>query len=217
MTNVHTNRSDWTDERVDLLKKLWADGQSCSYIAMELGGVTRNAVIGKVHRLGLGGQHGPRNTANEARRRKAKVARAPRLTGGLRGGSRAQRIVALAEASGVKVAPPVANLPKRLPPEMGPEREAALAEQGRVALLAFEAPNGDTGVPIEELGRLHVDVTKGERRRCRWPFGEAVPYKFCGCDVDPLAPVPYCTPHLVASVRAVRYGRGAFQQIGDDA
>ena len=41
----------WTDERVELLKKLWSDGLSASQIAAELGGITRNAVIGKVHRL----------------------------------------------------------------------------------------------------------------------------------------------------------------------
>ena len=46
----------WTDERVELLKKLWSDGLSASQIAGELGGVTRNAVIGKVHRLGLSGR-----------------------------------------------------------------------------------------------------------------------------------------------------------------
>jgi GcrA cell cycle regulator len=46
----------WTDERVELLKKLWADGLSASQIANELGSVTRNAVIGKVHRLGLSGR-----------------------------------------------------------------------------------------------------------------------------------------------------------------
>jgi GcrA cell cycle regulator len=43
----------WTEERVELLKKLWADGLSASQIAGRLGEVTRNAVIGKVHRLGL--------------------------------------------------------------------------------------------------------------------------------------------------------------------
>ena len=43
----------WTDERVEVLKKMWGEGQSASVIAKELGGVTRNAVIGKVHRLGL--------------------------------------------------------------------------------------------------------------------------------------------------------------------
>ena len=46
----------WTDERVELLKKLWSDGLSASQIAAELGGITRNAVIGKVHRLGLSGR-----------------------------------------------------------------------------------------------------------------------------------------------------------------
>src|SRR5690554_7667093 len=49
----------WTDERVELLKKLWADGLSASQIAGRLGSVTRNAVIGKVHRLGLSGRATP--------------------------------------------------------------------------------------------------------------------------------------------------------------
>ena len=49
----------WTDERVEMLKKLWLDGLSASQIAKQLGGVTRNAVIGKVHRLGLSGRATP--------------------------------------------------------------------------------------------------------------------------------------------------------------
>ncbi|WP_438975221.1 GcrA family cell cycle regulator, partial [Roseicyclus sp.] len=48
----------WTDERVETLKKMWGEGQSASQIAKELGGVTRNAVIGKVHRLGLSNRTG---------------------------------------------------------------------------------------------------------------------------------------------------------------
>ena len=49
----------WTDERVEQLKSLWTDGLSASQIARVLGSVTRNAVIGKVHRLGLAGRAGP--------------------------------------------------------------------------------------------------------------------------------------------------------------
>lgn len=49
----------WTDDRVELLKQLWADGLSASQIANKMGGVTRNAVIGKVHRLGLSGRATP--------------------------------------------------------------------------------------------------------------------------------------------------------------
>lgn len=46
----------WTDERIEELRKLWADGLSASQIANTLGGVSRNAVIGKIHRLGLSGR-----------------------------------------------------------------------------------------------------------------------------------------------------------------
>ena len=50
----------WTDERIELLKNLWDSGQSASQIAKELGeGVTRNAVIGKAHRLGLKSRPSP--------------------------------------------------------------------------------------------------------------------------------------------------------------
>ncbi|MAK62984.1 MAG: GcrA cell cycle regulator [Ponticaulis sp.] len=49
----------WTEERVEQLKKLWTEGHSASQIATQLGGVTRNAVIGKVHRLGLSGRATP--------------------------------------------------------------------------------------------------------------------------------------------------------------
>ena len=55
----------WTDERVETLKKMWAEGQSASQIAKELGGVTRNAVIGKVHRLGLSNRVGPGTPAED--------------------------------------------------------------------------------------------------------------------------------------------------------
>lgn len=65
----------WTDDRVDVLRKLWADGLSASQIAAELGGVTRNAVIGKVHRLGLSGR--AKNTSTAASRQKRAANRTP--------------------------------------------------------------------------------------------------------------------------------------------
>jgi len=73
----------WTDERVDYLRKLWADGLSASQIAKELGGVTRNAVIGKVHRLGLSGRaKGPSQARMPGQKRAARSSsyapRAPR-------------------------------------------------------------------------------------------------------------------------------------------
>ena len=62
----------WTDERVELLKKLWTEGLSASQIAAELGGITRNAVIGKVHRLGLSGRaKSPSSTSPRPRKPRA--------------------------------------------------------------------------------------------------------------------------------------------------
>lgn len=56
----------WTDERVVTLKRLWLEGLSASQIQRQLGGVTRNAVIGKVHRLGLSGRATPSKPRQEA-------------------------------------------------------------------------------------------------------------------------------------------------------
>jgi GcrA cell cycle regulator len=72
----------WTEDRVGALKKLWLEGQSASQIAKQLGGgVTRNAVIGKVHRLGLSGRATPsqpaRATFRPARPRPAQPTQAP--------------------------------------------------------------------------------------------------------------------------------------------
>ncbi len=63
----------WTEERVELLTKLWAEGLSASQIARTLGEVTRNAVIGKVHRLGLSG----RATPSRAERPRVAIRRKP--------------------------------------------------------------------------------------------------------------------------------------------
>jgi GcrA cell cycle regulator len=65
----------WNDERVELLKKLWTDGLSASQIAAELGGVTRNAVIGKVHRLGLSGRAKSPTVSSAPRQRKTPAPR----------------------------------------------------------------------------------------------------------------------------------------------
>ncbi|WP_099867240.1 GcrA family cell cycle regulator [Pararhizobium haloflavum] len=66
---------NWTDERVEKLTKLWADGLSASQIAAQLGGVTRNAVIGKVHRLNLPGRAKSGGTAAPRAKRPAPAAR----------------------------------------------------------------------------------------------------------------------------------------------
>jgi len=69
----------WTEDRVEVLTKLWAEGLSASQIAKQLGGVTRNAVIGKVHRLGLSGRAKPSNPAKKKARKTVQRTRQPRV------------------------------------------------------------------------------------------------------------------------------------------
>jgi len=71
----------WTDDRVETLARLWKDGRSASQIARDLGGVTRNAVIGKVHRMGLTGRAAPHvpgaGRPDQRRERKGRISRRP--------------------------------------------------------------------------------------------------------------------------------------------
>jgi GcrA cell cycle regulator len=71
---------NWTDERVELLKKLWAEGLSASQIANQLGGVSRNAVIGKVHRLKLSGRG--RSSSSTPRPKKSTSGNGPTRSSG---------------------------------------------------------------------------------------------------------------------------------------
>ena len=69
MATIQTNllQSNWTEARVEQLKTLWAEGLSCSQIARKIGGVSRNACIGKLTRLGLTGSGNPARKGNPAR------------------------------------------------------------------------------------------------------------------------------------------------------
>lgn len=111
----------WTDERVETLKKLWQDGLSASQIAKQLGGVTRNAVIGKVHRLGLSGRATPSKPARPA-------FKAPRQ----------QRPAAAAPSAPRKIAEPVAVQP------VEPAPPAPVAAQPSPARYVEEAPGTAT-------------------------------------------------------------------------
>jgi GcrA cell cycle regulator len=69
----------WTKERVELLQKLWLEDSSASLIAAELGGISRSAVMGKIHRMGLCGRGQPASTAKQERKAQAAGQREFRL------------------------------------------------------------------------------------------------------------------------------------------
>lgn len=99
-----THKAGWSQERIDKLKELWSQGISCSLIASQLGGVTRNGVIGKVHRLGLSG----RKTIDKEPRQPRKRVLRPR------GAHRDNpwHFVALRQPATPPPAPPASDVPR---------------------------------------------------------------------------------------------------------
>ena len=158
---------NWTDERVELLKKLWAEGLSASQIAAQLGGVSRNAVIGKVHRLKLSGRG--RATAAPTRQKKA----APQ---GVTAGKSASR---------------PASAARHVTSSIG---ATALQVQfeAEPALRTYTRPETENVVvPISR----HLHLVELTERTCKWPNGDPLSEDFHFCGNDAAESGPYCKYH----------------------
>ncbi|MBR0557224.1 GcrA cell cycle regulator [Ciceribacter sp. L1K23] len=158
---------NWTDERVERLKKLWAEGLSASQIAAQLGGVSRNAVIGKVHRLNLPGRVKAGGTSSVARATKRPAAPQRSQTFNPR---------------------PVAARPAARPANALVSKDGAEFEG--VEETRF-SPANDVIVPISKK----LILTELTERTCKWPIGDPTKddFHFCGCEA--LDASPYCSYH----------------------
>lgn len=129
----------WTEDRVELLKKLWMEGLSASQIANRMGGVTRNAVIGKVHRLGLSGRV-TTSRVSRSRPRKPRMPTHPARTGMFR------------SAGNTALKADIAPKPDYAPePEPAPIPELPVPPGERVTVLTLNDstcrwPIGDPGL-----------------------------------------------------------------------
>jgi GcrA cell cycle regulator len=155
--NMMDAGATWTDERVELLKKLWTDGLSASQIAAELGNVTRNAVIGKVHRLGLSGRAKDKAASAASQQRPRKAARAP---------SAPAPIAPQAHSNNVVVAP-IPLQPVMEPTEVIIEDDMAVPMSERVTIMDLR----------ESMCRWPMgDPTKPEFRFCGARSITGLPY-----------------------------------------
>ncbi len=169
----------WTDERVEQLRKLWLDGKSASQIAAELAnGITRNAVIGKVHRLGLSGRvKSPGQPA--PRPRPARTQSSSHSGGGsgmgvTLGAAAAQRSQAATRPS--------------MPMTRG---ATALAYSPRADVEPVLRPVEEVVIPMSE----RVTIMELKESMCRWPLGDpATPeFRYCGSK-SPVGDT-YCANH----------------------
>ncbi len=162
----------WTDERVETLKSMWSDGKSASQIAKELGGVTRNAVIGKVHRLGLsnrvGGEH-PDDMAAPAEPAVFESRRA--RSRGCRRRNPPRRRARLAKDPMPAVRPkPVPGQPMPPQPSASEISAEALANLAEIAKKA-----------------RRLNLMQLTERTCKWPVGDPATddFWFCGLPTVP--------------------------------
>ena len=102
----------WTEERIERLKKMWHDGATASQIADELGGVSRNAVIGKAHRLGLEQRPSPVKPGEEKEKKTAHAAAAPKAAPKVEAAKPAPTVAAAAAAPSQPGASPARPAPK---------------------------------------------------------------------------------------------------------
>lgn len=177
----------WTDERVETLKKMWAEGQSASQIAKELGGVTRNAVIGKVHRLGLSNRVGaaPEPVAKPKADPAPKPAepKAAKQNGARHEGRAATEPPAqtAAPAAAQQARRPIIPAGQPLPPqpsagEISPEALASVRE-------------------IEKKARK-LTLMELTERTCKWPIGDPATEDFWFCGLATQQGKPYCDAHV---------------------
>jgi GcrA cell cycle regulator len=174
----------WTDERVETLKRMWGEGQSASQIAKELGGVTRNAVIGKVHRLGLSNRVGGKEDEEEApvqALRPEPVAARPEP-------------VAAVKAEPVKpVVAPVSNVTPL------PLRKAIIpAGQPLPPQPSLNEISPEALASVREVEKRAKRLTLMEltERTCKWPIGDPATDDFWFCGLPSLPGKPYCEAHV---------------------
>ena len=219
----------WTDERIERLKTMWTSGSTASQIAEDLGGVSRNAVIGKAHRLGLEARPSPVKAGEE--KDKVKKPSAPKPTASAAAGAPG------AVAKPASVAPPKAEAPAAAasaadvapgdaPTGTGPKFGPAVQRQPLTGETTMQYRSvgpggfirqgpGDTQAPIPPAPPRRLMPAKPSAqvadktslldlndRICRWPMGHPgePDFHFCGQASNP--GFPYCVQHCGVAYQA---------------
>ncbi len=178
----------WTDERVETLKKMWGEGQSASQIAKELGGVTRNAVIGKVHRLGLSNRAGSGGSPAKAAPKEKPAAAKP----------------------AVKPAPKTKAAPASTPPKEEPELDEngiPISAARRAIIPAGQplppqpsaneiSPEALAKVSEIEKTAKRISLMELTEKTCKWPVGDPATDDFWFCGLAVQQGKPYCEAHV---------------------
>ena len=195
----------WTEERIERLKAMWAEGATASQIADELGGVSRNAVIGKAHRLGLEARPSPVKPGDEKEKpAPAAAAPAPKPAPAERPSARP------AAAAPERPAPaqPVARTPQR--PTSQEMQYRSIGPGGFIRQGPGEQQAPIPPAPPRRLVPAKPSPEVADKtslldlndRICKWPMGHPgePDFHFCGAAANP--GFPYCVEHCGVAYQA---------------
>lgn len=168
----------WDDERVERLRAMWNEGMSASKIAKELGGVTRNAVIGKVHRLGLSNR----------------TAATPETAQGADEAETTPDVVSSEPETG---SAPVERPAEILSAE--PRREITIRDASQPRPPGQPTPEEESAretlAEIEKMAR-RLTLLELTERTCKWPIGDPNDDDFHFCGLPAVSGKPYCEHHV---------------------
>ena len=195
----------WTDERIDDLKKMWEKGMTASQIAEALGGVSRNAVIGKAHRLGLKSRPSPVKAKDGKAKKKKPAAKA----------KPAPKAKAAPKRKAAPAAPPAPPAKAEAPAAPKADNAPAAPQYRSIGPGGFtrQSPADQQPLPPAPPRRLVpqkldpeyedktglLDLTE---KICKWPMGHPgeSDFHFCGAEVNP--GFPYCVEHCGRAYQA---------------
>jgi len=208
----------WTDERVELLKKMWAEGNSASQIAKELGAVTRNAVIGKVHRLGLSSRTTDAGTTEAPAAPSAATDTPPEAP-------RAKAPAPEPRRPAEPEAPAPAQATEQ-PTEDKPATPAPANTANTIVHMPGRRPIVPAGQPLPPQPSAHeispealanvreiektarkLDLMELTERTCKWPIGDPATEEFWFCGLPTVAGKPYCEAHVSVAFQPMQSRR----------
>lgn len=200
----------WTDERIDRLKQLWSNGMTASQIAEELGGVSRNAVIGKAHRLGLQSRPSPVK-ANDAAPAKSKGAAAAPQPAPAAPAPAEKPVESAKQQPAPRPAPAAA--PVAAPAQPAPQPQPRVVSVGPGGFLRQGPGDQQQPIPPAPPRRLVPAKPSAEvadktslldlnEKICKWPIGHPgePDFHFCGKTANP--GFPYCVEHCGVAYQA---------------
>ena len=191
----------WSDERVAILKKMWLEGSSASEIAKELGNITRNAVIGKVHRLGMSNRDtnnlkSGSSTSNA--KKSARRGRPPKVNKEEKKRGRPHKLKDIGDFPGaldVKEKSTTSSAKEMRLDENKTKVASDLSEETLQNILKVE------------MKSKKISLMELTERTCKWPIGDPATdtFWFCGHESEPGK--PYCKTHISIAFQPITQRR----------